>query len=344
VEASVSLIRDPKGEPTGFRGILRDITARKAAERATLRAQEDLERRVEERTKELEQANEKLKYEIREREFIQYEALSAKETAEAASRAKSEFLANMSHELRTPLNHIIGFTELVSDHRVGALNETQAEYLDDVLKSGNHLLSLINDILDLSKVEAGKLELKTSHVDLRLLLEESLTMVREKATKHGIHLSLETDGIPESISADERKLKQIVYNLLSNAVKFTPDNGAIRITAAMVDRADPSQNGPGNEQPERGNPESIAPTPFVHVSVTDTGIGLDPEDQKRIFRPFEQVENSASRKYQGTGLGLSLTRRLVELHGGTIWAESEGAGKGSAFCFQIPLANPSGSS
>jgi len=260
----------------------------------------------------------------------------AKRKAESTNRTKSEFLANMSHELRTPLNHIIGFTELIVDKNFGGLNDTQEEYLNDVLTSSRHLLSLINDILDLSKVEAGKLELNLTEVDLRGLLENGLTMIKEKSLKHGIKISLDVNGIPDTIQADERKLRQIFYNLLSNAVKFTPDGGEIRVAADLADgkqviRAD---QGPSNIIRERS-----AFHGFVQITVADTGIGIKSEDLKRIFSPFEQVESSANRKYQGTGLGLSLTKRLVELHGGHIWTESAGKEKGSTFSFLLPIRN-----
>jgi signal transduction histidine kinase len=261
----------------------------------------------------------------------------AKGRAESANRAKSAFLANMGHEFRTPLNHVIGFTELVVDKNFGELNEVQEEYLNDVLHSGRHLLSLINDILDFSKVEAGKLDLETSDVDLRTLLENSLTMIKEKAMKHGIKLLINMDGIPETIRADERKFKQIMYNLLSNAVKFTPDGGSITLAAKLGTGYSVVAHEDGDEQTSTHYQTPNCDRNFVEISIKDTGIGLKGDDPERIFNSFEQIENLATRKYQGTGLGLSLTKQLVELHGGRIWVESEGEGKGSIFSFIIPV-------
>ncbi|WP_321418230.1 ATP-binding protein [uncultured Desulfobacter sp.] len=263
-----------------------------------------------------------MKGEIKKNVLKTIETTSAKErlermAAENANRAKSEFLANMSHELRTPLNHIIGFTELVVDKSFGELNDVQEEYLGDVLTSSKHLLSLINDILDLSKVEAGKMELEASEADLKSLLQNSLVMVKEKSIKHGVKMTTDIDDVPDTVSIDERKIKQVIYNLLSNAVKFTPEGGHIHISAKLV-----SENKLNDA---------------VEIGVKDSGIGLKKEDLKRIFDHFEQVENSASRKFQGTGLGLALTKQLVELHNGRIWAESEGEGKGSTFWIIIPI-------
>jgi len=251
----------------------------------------------------------------------------------------------MSHELRTPLNHIIGFTEIVVDKNFGDLNEIQEEYLNDVLTSGKHLLSLINDILDLSKVEAGKFELEPTEVNPKMLIDSSLIMFKEKAMKHGIQLSANGDSIPDTITADERKMKQIFYNLLSNAVKFTPDGGEVRLSARMVDCSVRSGRrwGDSDDLQIIGDKVDTVKTSdgerkeCVMFSVTDTGIGIGPEDQKRIFNAFEQADGTASRKYQGTGLGLSLTKKFVELHGGKIWVESQGGGTGTTFSFIIPI-------
>ena len=268
-----------------------------------------------------------------------------KEAAEAANRSKSEFLANMSHELRTPLNHIIGFTELLLDKHFGELNEQQDEYLNDIHQSSKHLLSLINDILDLSKVEAGKLDLEFDYVELMSVLKNSLVMIKEKAMKNGINLTTNADSDPLTIQADKRKLKQIIYNLLSNAVKFTNSGGSIWLNVYKVDclirpglRWDDPEYLKILEEGVQGKlNEDKPPIKCVKISVSDTGIGLNFEDRERVFRPFEQADGSASRRYQGTGLGLSLTKRLVQLHGGKIWVESDGEGKGSTFSFVIPI-------
>ncbi len=288
---------------------------------------EDLEKEVSERTAELSRANLQLEKTVDDLQ-------KAKAAAEGANRAKSEFLANMSHELRTPLNHIIGFTELVADKQCGDLNEMQGEYLNDVLHSSRHLLALINDILDLSKVEAGKLEWEATAMNFRALLENSLNMIKEKALQHGIRLEKDIDGIPKLIKVDERKMKQILYNLLSNAVKFTPDGGSVRLRACLN-----SEFGIRNSELEKETEDSAIriPQSAIQISVEDTGIGIKQEDLQRIFDSFEQVESSANRRYQGTGLGLSITKRFVELSGGKIWAESAGAGKGSKITFAIPV-------
>lgn len=232
---------------------------------------------------------------------------------EIASRHKSQFLANMSHELRTPLNSIIGFSEVLLEKMFGTINEKQEEYLDDILTSGKHLLNLINDILDLSKIEAGKMELELGSVDLHELLEGSLVVVKERALTHGIRLSLDMSEDIGTLVADERKVKQVVFNLLSNAVKFTRDSGQVGIRAHRSDE-------------------------LAEIAVWDTGVGISPANQKRIFEEFQQVGQGLTGKPEGTGLGLTLSRKLVELHGGTIRVESV-PGQGSTFTFTLPTAD-----
>jgi signal transduction histidine kinase len=229
---------------------------------------------------------------------------------EVASQHKSEFLANMSHELRTPLNAIIGFSEVLTDRMFGELNEKQEEYLKDIYASGTHLLSLINDILDLSKIEAGRMELELTDFHLPTALDNALTLVRERAGRRGIALHTSIDKRLGEIQGDERKIRQVLLNLLSNAIKFTPEGGRIDVGAVPKDGC-------------------------VEVSVTDTGVGIAPEDQERVFEEFRQV-GTAEKKAEGTGLGLTLCRKFVELHGGRIWVKSQ-VGAGSIFTFMIPV-------
>ena len=229
---------------------------------------------------------------------------------EIANQHKSEFLANMSHELRTPLNAIIGFSEVLLERMFGELNEKQDDYLKDIFNSGKHLLSLINDILDLSKIEAGRMELDLGDFDAAQALANAMTLVRERAQTHGIGLTLETDKRVGEICADERKFKQILLNLLSNAVKFTPDGGTVVVRAGQIDGG-------------------------IQVTVCDTGVGISAEDQLVVFEEFKQVGRHYTNKHEGTGLGLALTRRFVELHGGTLRVESE-PGVGSTFTFTLP--------
>ena len=259
--------------------------------------------------------------------------------AKLANEAKSEFLANMSHELRTPLNHIIGFTELIVDKQSEGLNPTQLKYLQYSLTSSRHLLSLINDILDLSKVEAGKDELQLTQGDLRTLLSNSLVMIKEKCHSHGIHTDIDIAGLPESILIDERKIKQVVYNLLANAAKFTQDQGSITLAASMMAIEDGNQLKSGKRAwtlPLNNQVSDPLVQEYVQVTVTDSGIGIAAEDLEKIFDSFEQVDSKNNRRFQGTGLGLALSKRYVEMHGGIIWAESDGQDKGACFKFIIP--------
>jgi signal transduction histidine kinase/putative methionine-R-sulfoxide reductase with GAF domain len=230
---------------------------------------------------------------------------------EVANKHKSEFLANMSHELRTPLNAIIGFSEVLSEKMFGELNEKQADYLKDIHESGKHLLSLINDILDLSKIEAGRMELDLASFHLPTAISNAMTLVRERAQRHGIKLGLDVDARLGDFNADERKVKQILLNLLSNAVKFTPEGGRVDVSAKMD-------------------------TDKVAIAVRDTGVGIAPEDQAALFEEFKQVGKDSTRKAEGTGLGLALTKRFVELHGGEIRVDSA-PGKGSTFTVTLPV-------
>jgi signal transduction histidine kinase len=247
------------------------------------------------------------------RDFLQRREIEDKGRAlESANRHKSEFLANMSHELRTPLNAIIGFSEVLRERMFGDLNAKQAEYVSDIHASGEHLLSLINDILDLSKVEAGRTELDIAPFNVPQALENAMILIRERAMRRSVKLELTIDAGIGEITGDERKFKQIMLNLLSNAVKFTPQGGRVGVHAA------------------RSGAE-------LRIAVSDTGAGISAEDQRSLFEAFRQVGKDRARKAEGTGLGLALTRKFVELHGGRIWIESE-PGKGSCFSFSLPIA------
>ena len=215
----------------------------------------------------------------------------------------------MSHELRTPLNAIIGFSEVLKDGLFGELNAKQAEYIRDIHASGHHLLSLINDILDLSKVEAGRMELAVAKFDLPTTIDNAMAFVRERASRHGIALDVQIDARLNSFAGDERRVKQILLNLLSNAVKFTPEGGRISVAALATDAG-------------------------VQISVSDTGIGISKENQQLLFQAFQQVHSEDGAKREGTGLGLALARRMAEMHGGRIWVDSE-PGKGSTFTFTL---------
>jgi PAS domain S-box-containing protein len=252
-----------------------------------------------------------------------------------ASRMKSEFLANMSHELRTPLNAIIGFSEVLRDGLSGELSNQQREFIGDIYSSGAHLLALINDILDLSKVEAGKMTLDLEPVQVSSLFVNCLSIIREKAATRNIGLDMDVSEVSGSIQADARKVKQILYNLLSNAVKFTAEGGQVTLRAGRVHRAEVGQlsaSGKGRCLPLADSEFEE----FLKISVTDSGIGISPEGLDRLFTPFSQIDRGLARKFEGTGLGLAMVKLLAELHGGTVAVESA-VGEGSCFTVWLPL-------
>ncbi|MFH1117168.1 MAG: HAMP domain-containing sensor histidine kinase [Pseudomonadota bacterium] len=271
------------------------------------------ERMMEGRTVRLDSSGETPKEGISERLKASDPPSRSRLASEAADKAKSEFLANMSHELRTPLNAIIGFADILEDPSLGTLNEKQAKAVTHISESGRHLLKLINDILEYTVADSGKMTLRLSRFTVGKLMEDCLLLTRGlvhgRRLSVGVHVSGGLDGV--EMEADEVKLRQILVNLLSNAIKFTPDGGSISLGASGTDSE-------------------------IVISVSDTGIGVRSEDRLRIFETFEQVDSSYSRPRKGTGLGLALTRKLVEKHGGRIWVDSMGIGKGSTFAFSVP--------
>ena len=306
LEVGSSSIYDAEGRVIGRQGIARDLTER---------------RRLEE--------------EVRERKRL-----------EEVNRFKSQFLANMSHELRTPMNAVLGFSEILRDRRFGPLTEKQARFVNNILMGGRHLLTLIDDILDMAKIEAGKMRLHLEQFEVGSFIEEICGVMQLQADAK--QQSIQTQVAPDvgACVADRERVHQILLNLLSNAIKFTPDAGRITVSAKRVpgpefgvpssgDTTGVAQPGTGNLEP--GTPKS---RDCVEISVADTGIGISPDDLSRLFREFEQLEPSYTKRYQGSGLGLALCQRLVELHGGRIWASSEGEGRGSTFTFTIPAVGP----
>ncbi|MBI4379666.1 MAG: response regulator [candidate division NC10 bacterium] len=277
-----------------------------------------LEATVEDRTQELTAANVRL---------------------QEASRHKSEFLANMSHELRTPLNSVIGFSELLLDRTVGTLNEKQTRFLTNIQNSGKHLVQLISDILDLSKVEAGKVVLRVEPLPVAMTLEDILVIARGLAHKERQTVETQIDPDLPPLQADPVRFKQILFNLLSNAIKFTPDGGRVIVTARRVPSAESGVRS-GVDSTSHVARRTSDPGEFIEIAVADTGIGIKAEDLPRLFQEFMRLEAAATKRYEGTGLGLALTRRLVELHGGRIWAESAGEGLGSTFTLVLPFDGP----
>ncbi len=291
------------------RATKQDIAALEQSEEAQRRHASKLEATVEDRTRELRTVNAQL---------------------EAASRHKSEFLAHMSHELRTPLNAILGFSELLRDPTIEPLEEKQARYLAHIHTSGKYLLVIINDLLDLAKVEAGRLDLHPEPFAIDEALTAALADVWPMADQKGLALTLHAETAPTTIIADPVRFKQIVYNLLSNAIKFTPEGGRVTVTARRVSSFECRTQNSKLETPILGE--------FVEIAVADTGIGITAEDMIKLFQPFTQLDPGLARQYHGTGLGLALTKQLVELHDGRIWAASDGAGHGSTFTVCLPLA------
>jgi len=287
VEISLS----PSDSAEGFRvtAIIRDTTERRTAEERLRKVQEEYTQRLAEANAALELTNREL---------------------ERANRLKSEFLASMSHELRTPLHTIIGFSELLSEELEGPLNEKQQRFVQHIHTDSLHLLELINDVLDISKIEADRLELRPEAFDLTALVAESLSAVRSlaDAKSHKLETAL---NVPTALEADRLRIKQVLVNLLSNAIKFTPEGGRIRLEASVQE-------------------------PFVLVSVHDNGVGIPPEEHESIFDKFHQVGATTKGVREGTGLGLAITKRLVEQHGGSIWVQSQPQ-KGSTFLFTLPL-------
>lgn len=295
-EMTVTPVLDSGGKISNFIALKKDVTDR-------VRAEEELQRK-------------------------NIELGDAREMADTANKAKSEFLANMSHELRTPLNAVIGFSDMLLLGMTGSLTDKQMHYIRDIYESGRHLLSLINDILDLSKIEAGKMSAEYAEIKVKDLIEYSLMFLKEKALKHNIKMTTDLEDDMLALEADEMQVKQVLVNLLSNAVKFTPDGGSVSVNArkrSSVSKEEPIPN------PQTPNPDRA----FIEISVEDSGIGIKPEDIQKLFQPFQQLRSPYNKNYKGTGLGLALCKKIVELHGGRIWAESA-VGKGSRFIFTLP--------
>ncbi|MBI5893352.1 MAG: PAS domain S-box protein, partial [Deltaproteobacteria bacterium] len=303
ISLTISHIRNSKGDIIGTVGISKDITEDKSIRkeiqnknRELKELNENLEKRIFERTMELENANKEL---------------------ERSNKLKSHFIASMSHELRTPLNSVIGFSDILLSGTFGELNEKQTRYVTNVLNSGRHLLQLINSILDLARIEAGKMHMEYNQISVAGIVDEVMHIIQPIAHKKDIGLGIKNTVGEISITADEIMFKQILYNLLTNAIKFTPNNGKVTVSLEMSDG------------------EIINRQECLKVSVIDTGVGIKLEDKERIFGQFEQAEGAKSREHGGLGLGLALTKSLVEMHGGRIYVESE-VNKGSTFTFIIP--------
>jgi len=281
------------------------------------------------REQQISELNAHLERRAEELEIINAEIARKNLELQRASGMKSEFVANMSHELRTPLNAIMGFSEMLKDGLLGELTERQRMSASAIFDSGMHLLSLINDILDLSRIEAGKMELELERTDVAELLDNSAMMMKTRASAHHIELSVDAGG-SEQITVDRRKARQIVYNLLSNAVKFTPDGGKVTLHAKRVPSVDAS------DMQRVGDTPLLDCDAYLEVCVADTGIGIAEQDMNRLFQPFSQLESGPSRRYEGSGLGLVLVKQLVELHGGALAVKSR-LGQGTTFKVWLPF-------
>ncbi len=344
---------DAEGTPLVVASAI-DITTRKRAELDLLQYQDHLEELIRDRTATLEDTNGKLKHEIEMRSKAENELritlddlAVARDRAEEADRLKSAFLATMSNELRTPLNSILDFMGILRQGLPGAINDEQRKQLEMVQGSADHLLGLLSDILDISKIEAGQLKVASASFDLRTAVLKTVETMRPLAGKKGLRLTAQiSDGVGTIIS-DQRRVEQILFNILSNAVKYTPEGGSVHVSARLIDDCgmrnaecpspQPSpQRGEGGPQSEIRNLKSARQGNCIKISVHDTGIGVKKDDMPKLFRPFYRVENGITRRYEGTGLGLSICKPLVGLLGGTIWGESE-PGKGSTFSFTLPL-------
>lgn len=312
VSVTISPLRDGNERIIGISAIIRDITERKRVENELTQYRDHLEELVKERTFELTEANDHLQKEIIERKRVEDSLKIAKEEAEKANNAKSNFLSTMSHELRTPLNSIIGFSDLLKEKTYGDLNEKQENYITNILTSSKSLINIIDDILDLSKIEAGKTELVIEKMPVHAAMNETINLIKEKALKHNVLLKLEIDPQLDYIKIDRQKFRQILLNLVSNAVKFSKEkSGTVTIMA------------------KKEGEQAI-------ISVSDNGIGIRKEDMDKVFDKFQQIDSGLSRKYGGTGLGLSISKQLLELLGGRITIDSE-YGEGSTFTIFLPL-------